>query len=103
MLKGHQYCAPGGDTGQGRSAIIPWKLPSYYSSFMPGKGGGGFKKSRREFGYKFKGKLDLEEGGVCHDNENGKHSDWTLMFMKTPSMTQQFCHLLLKMFMSLHG
>ena len=43
VLKGHLYCGDGGDTGQGVSAIIPWKLPSYYSSFIPGQGreGGG--------------------------------------------------------------
>ena len=46
VLKGHLYCAAGGDTGQGVSAIIPWKLPSYYSSFMPGEGGRGGDRGR---------------------------------------------------------
>ena len=59
VLKGHLYCAAGGDTGQGVSAIIPWKLPSYYSSFMPGKEGWG----GREGGKSSEEGKERREGG----------------------------------------
>ena len=41
--------------------------------------------------------------GLCHDDnkDNDKHSDLTLMFLKTATMTQQFRYLLMKMFTTL--
>ena len=80
VLKGHLYCAAGGDTGQGVSAIIPWKLPSYYSSFMPGEGEGEGVRGRVEeggkIGFRFRWIVCTKSGSPTIKHENLQKVHW---------------------------